>query len=103
MKNFVFGICVVIGVAGCELAEQIQGLPAGWTGLDWSSEPAGKINVRGRDYDITRRTGRDEDTGEVFVVEYTTKVDGRTVTCVGDIEKCPEAIEREIDNPRDDY
>lgn len=67
--------------------------------IDWDSEPAGTLSVRGQSFDITKRTGTDAGTDDVFVVEYTARVNGHVVRCVGDINLCPAAIEEELDTP----
>jgi len=102
MKRILLSFVAAAFLSGCEYS--VGSLSIVNT-LDWSKEPAGELSVRGRDYEIEKATGRDKETGEVFVVEYRANVNGHRVTCVGDINNCVAAIENELDNPmdKDDY
>lgn len=100
MKQIILTAGLVFSLSACNGIN--IGSSARPSNIDWEAEPAGSIEVRGTSYDITKRTGTDSTNGEVFVVEYRTKVNGRTVTCVGSIDRCPDAIMRELDEPRDD-
>ncbi len=100
MKQIILATGLVFSLSACNgINIGSSALPSN---IDWESEPAGSIEVRGKTYEITKRTGTDSTNGEVFVVEYRTKVNGRTVTCVGSIDRCPDAITSELDGPRDE-
>jgi len=91
----IFSMMLFTGfLAGCQIAADLDLITPV---LNFESSPAGTIVVRDKEYKITRTEGTDKETGELFVVQFSTVVDGRKVRCVGTIEKCPAVIERALD------
>ena len=108
MKMTLMGVFFIVGLSGCgsqaltDLAG-VMGVYEVDSDLIWTADEAAPLVVRGREYPMTQYTGRDRTTGEAFVVEYRTRVNGRIVTCVGDPNDCVGGIINVLDESAEEY
>ncbi|MGI9391284.1 MAG: hypothetical protein ACR2O1_14600 [Boseongicola sp.] len=104
MKNYFVSAVFIAALSGCG-GDRFNPLGMRDTEKSWNNEeaPGPTLAVRGKNYDLTRRTVRYKDTNEVFFVEYYATVKGRRVTCVGDPNSCERSIIREFEDPKSDH